>query len=160
MLKKSSDILIVYQILKYIREEDKQELMALFSDNWYSKTIESFQNKEFLVLYGFDDKKMKVPIAIGGVDKIYDEPHRAASVWFLSTKWIKNNKKLLFSTLKNQILLAEKEYDMLFNFIYKSNFKLKNWLKNSGFKFDNSFFIETKPIVDFELFYKITERSF
>ena len=86
MLKKSNDILIVHQILKNIRDEDKQELMALFSEEWYLKTIESFKNKEFLVLYGFDDKKLKVPIAIGGIDEVIDKHNRVASVWFLSTK--------------------------------------------------------------------------
>ncbi|MBQ8886276.1 MAG: hypothetical protein IJY61_01065 [Candidatus Gastranaerophilales bacterium] len=159
MLKKSNDILIVHQILKNIRDEDKQELMALFSEEWYLKTIESFKNKEFLVLYGFDDKKLKVPIAIGGIDEVIDKHNRVASVWFLSTKWIKNNKRLLFSTLKNQILLAEKDYDILFNFIYKSNLKLKSWLEKLGFVFGDTFLKEFPPKKGFEFFYKFIERN-
>ena len=159
MLKESNDIQIVRYILKNIREEDKQELMALFSSDWYRKTIKRFYGQKFLVLYGYDDRKIIVPIAIGGIDKIYEKPNRVASVWLLSTIWIENNRKLLFSTIKQQLLLAEKDCDVFFNFIYKSNRKLKKWLHKMGFLFDASKSSELCMDDGFEFFYKFIERS-
>ena len=107
MLKKMKDKLILYYILNHLREEDKKELMKLYSENWYEKTIESLENQEFLVLYGVDDKKNNVPIAIGGVDPIFNKSERIACVWLLSTIWVRLNKKLFLNTLKTQSLLAE-----------------------------------------------------
>ena len=159
MLKKMKDKLILYYILNHLREEDKKELMKLYSGNWYEKTIESLENQEFLVLYGVDDKKNNVPIAIGGVDPIFNKSERIACVWLLSTIWVRLNKKLFLNTLKTQSLLAEKEFDILFNFIYESNCGAKKWIKKLGFKFDNpkpkGFSMED----GFEFFYKSKERK-
>ena len=67
----------------------------------------------------------------------------------------KENRSLLIKTLKNEILKAEKEYDLMFNYIYKSNFEAKSWLKKLGFKFDNPKPIGLNLKKDFEFFYKV-----
>ena len=64
------------------------------------------------------------------------------------------HKKLFFNTLKTQVLLAEKEFDILFNFVYTSNFGAKKWIQKLGFSFDNP-----KPVCfsmedGFDFFYK------
>ena len=154
MLKRTNDKSILNYVLAHLRKEDKQELIALYSDEWYEKTIESFLNREFFVLYGLDDKKNSVPIVIGGVDPIFDKSQRIGCVWLLSTIWVNRNKKLFFNTLKTQVLLAEKEFDILFNFVYTSNFGAKKWIQKLGFSFDNP-----KPVCfsmedGFDFFYK------
>ena len=154
MLKKTNDKLILYYVLNHLRDEDKQELIALYSDEWYKKTIENFANREVLVLYGLDDEKNKVPIAIGGVDSIFDKSHRIACVWLLSTVWVRKNKRLFFNTLKTQSLLAVKEFDILFNFVYESNCMAKKWIKKLGFSFDNPKPIGFSIEDGFEFFYK------
>ena len=159
MLKKTNDKLILYYVLNNLREEDKKELINIYSIDWYEKTVESFANREFLVLYGFDNKKNNVPIAIGGVDTIFDKSHRIACVWLLSTIWVSNNKKLFFNTLKTQSLLAEKEFDVLFNFVYQSNYSSKKWIKKLGFNFDNPKPIGFSIEDGFEFFYKLKERN-
>ena len=159
MLKNSNDISIIHYVLNHLREEDKQELIALYSDKWYESTIESFFDKQFLTLYGYDDNKQEVPIAIGGIDTVFDKSQRIACVWLLSTIWVQKNKKKFFSTLKNQVLLAEKDFDILFNFIYESNCSAKKWAKKLGFDFYNpkptNFSIED----GFDFFYKSKERN-
>lgn len=159
MLKRTNDKSILNYVLSHLRKEDKQELIALYSDEWYEKTIESFLNREFFVLYGLDDKKNIVPIAIGGVESIFDKSQRIGCVWLLSTIWVNRNKKLFFETLKTQVLLAEKEFDILFNFVYTSNLGAKKWIQKLGFSFDNPKPVGFSLEDGFDFFYKLTERS-
>lgn len=160
MLKKTSDISVLKYVLDHIRTEDKQELIALYSDDWYEKVFENFSEREFLVLYGLDKAKNQVPIAIGGVDSIFDKSQRIACVWLLSTFWVMQNKTLFFKTLKTQALLVESEFDILFNFVYESNQSAKKWIKKLGFSFDNPNPAEFSMEEGFEFFYKLTERSY
>ena len=159
MLKKTNDKLILSYVLSHLREEDKEELIALYSECWYEKTVENFSDREYLVLYGVDDKKEVVPIAIGGIDSIFAKEHRIACVWLLSTIWVKRNKKTFFNTLKTQEVLAQNDFDILFNFIYKSNHSAKKWLKKLGFCFDNPSPIGISIDDGFEFFYKLKERN-
>ena len=45
----------------------------------------------------------------------------------------------------------------MFNYIYKSNFEAKKWLKRFGFKFDNPKPVGLKVKDNFEFFYKVKE---
>ncbi len=159
MLKRSNDKSVISYVLTHLREEDKQELMALYYEKWEEKMLENLATREFFVLYGLDDKKRNVPIAIGDVDSIFEKTQRIACVWLLSTVWVKQNKRKFFNTIKQQLLFADKDFDILFNFVYESNNIAKKWIKKLGFCFDNPKPIEFSVEDGFEFFYKAKERK-
>ena len=159
MLKRTNDKSIISYVLTHLREEDKQELIALYFENWQEKTLKNLAEREFFVLYGLDDENRKVPIAIGDVDSIFEKTQRIACVWLLSTVWINKNKIKFFNAVKEQLLLVEKDFDILFNFVYESNSIAKKWIKKLGFCFDNPKPIEFSVEDGFEFFYKSKERN-
>ena len=159
MLKRTNDKSIISYVLTHLREEDKQELIALYFENWQEKTLKNLAEREFFVLYGLDDENRKVPIAIGDVDSIFEKTQRIACVWLLSTVWINKNKRKFFNAVKEQLLLVEKDFDILFNFVYESNSIAKKWIKKLGFCFDNPKPIEFSVEDGFEFFYKSKERN-
>lgn len=158
MLKKYSDKSEYIFILDNIRDEDEEELRALFGDKWYEKTCQTLQTADFYILYGKDFQNQNVPVAMGGVRAVC-ENSEAAYVWLLTTKYIYKNRVALCKGLKNFFRKYETKYRIMCNFIYKSNYTAKSWLKKFGFKFDNP-----KPcgmtIADgYEFFYKITKKE-
>jgi len=96
---------------------------------------------------------------MGGFYELFDEKLKIACVWLLTTKYVSQNKMTLMKELKNQISFADKKYDLMYNFIYKSNFEAKNWLKKLGFSFDNPKPEGLKIKENFEFFYKLTNRK-
>ena len=64
------------------------------------------------------------------------------------------NKIKLWKTLKKAIKNADEKYDLMYNYIYKSNLEAKKWLRKLGFSFDNPNPILIKPDEGFEFFYK------
>lgn len=157
MIKKMTDENEIFFVLDNLRKEDKEELQALYGDNWYSSTLVDIKDKEVLVLYGNVEKKNNVPIAIGGFSTLFEESTEIACVWMLASKYIRKNGVLFLKELKNQIEIAEKKYKIMYNFIYKSNKSAKKWLKKVGFKFDNPNPERMKVRTNFEFFYKVTE---
>jgi hypothetical protein len=158
MLKKVQKKSEIIFILKNLRNEDKQEVIALYGNLWKKKILNESFNKDCLIVYGFDKNGNKIPIAMGGFYEPFKENKTIACVWLLSTCFISENKILFVKILKNQILKADKKYKIMFNFIYKTNFEAKKWLKKLGFKFDNP---KPKGMIvkeNFEFFYKVNER--
>ncbi|MBQ9244877.1 hypothetical protein IJ182_01265 [bacterium] len=157
MIKKVKDDFEILFVLDNLRDEDKEELFALYGDNWYFETLNSLKDKEFLVMYGYDNDKKEIPIAIGGFYEIKENKNIAA-VWLISSFYLYINKTLFFKDVVPLIKNAETKYKIMYNYIYTSNLQAKNWLVKLGFQFDNP-----RPDVlnvkkGFEFFYKVNER--
>lgn len=146
-------------ILDNLREEDSEELKILWKDNWKEKVLKSFEGTEVKFAYGLDDFKDEVPIAMGGFYELSDGSSKIACVWLLTTKFVRKNKFALMKRLKQEIKCAQKKYDIMYNFIYKSNFEAKSWLKKLGFRFDNPRPEKLNVRKNFEFFYKLNNRK-
>ncbi len=159
MIKYVSEIKEIEFILSNLRDEDRVELENLFGNEWYQKTLSTLKNEKFLILYGQGNGNGYVPVAMGGFYDLNSDNCSVACVWLLSSRFVSRNKTALMRVLRNQIYLNAPKYDVLYNFIYKSNYKAKLWLKKLGFNFDNPNPKEIKLKKDFEFFYRIKERS-
>jgi hypothetical protein len=157
MLNEKSKKTEILYILNNLRKEDRLELYSLFGKNWKEETINNLKNKKVNILYGYDKVGDKKPIAMGGFDVVGGIDSRIACVWLLSTPFVSKNQFLFFKELKHQFRKAETRYDIMYNFIYKSNKTAKSWLGHFGFKFDNPKGIFFKE--NFEFFYKVIERK-
>lgn len=144
-------------ILEHIRREDKEELIALYGKSWKKKTISDLKKSEMRVLYGYNFKGQYVPVAAGGIERVDCDIPGIACVWLLTTRYIYKNKRGLVKILKDEFQKADKKYDLLYNFIHKSNFKAKNWLKKFGFNFERRLNFDIPE--NFEFFYKLTKGS-
>jgi len=144
-------------ILDNIRHEDKRELEALYGGGWYEKTLENFEKENVLVLYGKDFQENTVPVAIGGFRTVDENDPEIGAVWLLTTKYIYKNSIALSKALKTQIEEKDKQYKIMFNYIYKSNYSAKKWLKKLGFKFDNPYPEGLILPKGYEFFYKVNE---
>ena len=82
-----------------------------------------------------------------------------ACVWLLTTNEFINNKLKLAKEISKQIELASNKFEILYNFIYCSNFQAKKWLKKLGFDFDNPAPRGMKIPDNFEFFYKLTKKE-
>lgn len=143
-------------ILDNLRREDRQELIALWGKNWKSFALTSIEDKGGLVLYGKNYSDELVPIAIGGFYDLSNKEASIACVWLLSSVFIYNNRHYFMKTLRDEILKASKKYDILYNYIYKTNHEAKLWLQKLGFCFKNPNPILINPQDGFEFFYKCT----
>lgn len=140
-------------ILDNLREEDLEEVIAVYGNRWREKVFISTINTDFITLL-----KDEMPIAIGGFVP-NSEDSKIACVWLLCTKAVTFNKYSLLKELKTQLSKAENEFDIMYNFIYKSNFGAIPWIKKLGFKFDNPYPKGLFRGTDFIFFYKVnTER--
>ena len=159
MIKYMSEISEIEFILSNLRDEDKEELENLFGNNWYNKTIESLKDEKFLILYGQGNAAGRVPVAMGGFydvkKEIATENCKIACVWLLTSKYVSKNKTALMRVLRNQLYANSSKYDIMYNFIYKSNHGAKLWLKKLGFNFDNPNPEKIQLKKDFEFFYRL-----
>lgn len=155
MLKKDKNIQDVNFILDNLRKEDLLEVQAIWGEDWKGNVIVNALKTDFMILMGKNNKGHSVPIAIGGFACLFEKDSKIACVWLLCSKYVYCNKQLLMKTLKEQIELASCRYDVLYNYIYKSNFEAKRWLKKLGFSFNNPHPDNMKKSKDFEFFYKI-----
>ncbi len=156
MLKTVSNISEVEYILKNLRPEDKEELENLYGDDWFNCSIKLLNDKETLVLYGYDYNNNQVPIAIGGFYETDKNNPYIACAWLLSTIYIYKNKTLFLKEAKKQITKAESKYRIMYNYIYKTNKLAKKWLQRFNFRFDKPSPAGIKVSEGFEFFYKIT----
>ncbi len=154
MLKKADNIEEILFILNNLRNEDLEELLALYGKNWLNKTVLSLKDKNFYILYGFSSNKTLIPIAMGGFWELFEQDKSIASVWLLTTKFVNINKSAFWREVSSQIKEKSKKYNIMFNYIYKSNKEAKKWLKKLGFKFDNPHPENLKLKEGFEFFYK------
>lgn len=139
-------------ILDNLRQQDLEEVQAIWKDNWKEEVLKSIQGQKTIVLFSNN-----LPIAMGGFVSVKDKNIKIAVVWLLCSYLVSNNKTLLYKALHDEVLKAEKRYDLMFNYIFKSNFEAKKWLKRLGFKFDNPKPIGLKIKDGFEFFYKVKE---
>lgn len=159
MLKFCTNLKDIEYILKHLRKEDKKELEALYGNNWYGAVLNNLSDKDILILSGINNKKEIVPIAMGGFYEPNTSDKSLACVWLLCSYFIDNNKHLLAKTLKNSIEKASKRYEIMYNYIYKSNYEAKGWLKRLGFNFNNPTPDSLKVLNGFEFFYKLNKRE-
>ena len=152
MLKVTNNKKYFEYILNNLREQDLEEVQAIWKDNWQDEVLKSIKGKKTLVLFSNEN-----PIAMGGFVPVQDNEIKIAIVWLLCSKFVNNNKLLLYKVLQEEIQKAEKEYDLMFNYIYKSNFEAKKWLRGLGFKFDKPKPLGLKVKDGFEFFYKVKE---
>lgn len=139
-------------ILDNLRQQDLEEVQAIWKNNWREEVLKSIQGKKTLVLFS-----KNLPIAMGGFVPVKDKNIEMAVVWLLCSRFVYFNKSLLFKALQKEIQKAEAKYSLMFNYIYKSNFEAKKWLKRFGFKFDNPKPVGLKVKDNFEFFYKVKE---
>lgn len=129
---------------KSLRKKDKIEVdNCVKSESEFLKLC--LDNSPFYFL-GDDSYN---PIAMGGRKIIPYDNIKAAQVWLLGTTFLYENRFYIYKYVLNKIENYKKEYDFLFNYIYKSNFSSINWLKKAGFSFVN---LKTP---DYKLFYFI-----
>lgn len=145
-------------ILDNLREEDKQELYLLWGNNWYDSALQSLKDTEVLVFCGKNKTGEIVPVAMGGFHPVLNKKCKIACVWLLSTRFVKYNKTSLMRVIKQQVLKASLNYEIMYNFIYSSNFLAKMWLKKLGFCFDNPKPKNIKLKSEFEFFYKVNTK--
>lgn len=146
-------------VLDNLRKEDLQELEANWGLDWKSKILGSLKDKKIHFAFGKDDKNNIVPIAMGGFQQIFIDNPEIACVWLLTTKYVYKNKLALLRVVRAYIIASEKKYEILYNYIYKSNKQAKNWLLKLGFCFDNP---KPRGLIlkdGFEFFYKINNRK-
>lgn len=130
------------EFLKNIRKEDKEELEIFYGKNYKKDFIDVCMNKKYET-YFLADKNLN-PVAIGGVVQ-HKSNLKLGQIWLLTTDKVRENKFFLFKYVKNKIKKFKTKFDVLFNYIYKSNFKILLWLnlfdfesvelKNKDFKF-------------------------
>ena len=155
MLKFDNNIYNLNYVLDSLRDEDLEEVKAIWNNKWKENVIVQATKYGFITLFGKNNKHCLVPIAIGGFAETFPHDTNISCVWLLSSKDIKYNKTLLIKTLKQQISLASSKYKLMYNYIYKSNFEAKKWLKKLGFTFNNQYLPNNSIMENFEFFYKI-----
>ncbi len=158
MIKLNPDNSDINYILNHLRVEDIEELRALWQKDWLNKVSDNLKNKNILVVYGKDENNKCVPIAMGGFHELFEKHSNIACVWLLSTIHIKNNKTLFIKELKNQINKASEKYELMYNYIYKSNKGAKGWLYKLGFNFGCPNPQKLNIEKDFEFFYKLKKE--
>ena len=151
MLKTDKNINDLTYIINNLREEDSEEAKAAYGGDWAKILIEKTAKTDFLIL-----TKNSIPFAAGGF-VINPYNHKIACVWLLCTNEAKKHKLRLLKELKSQLKKTTSEFDILYNFIYKSNFKSKKWIEKLGFKFDNPHPENISTDADFHFFYKVNK---
>jgi len=139
-----------------LRSEDKEELVQFYPTSLeeFSKTCFEDNQKIYFVL----SDKIK-PLALGGAYLIKNKKYKTAQVWLLSSNEIKESKIELFKYVLARLEEFKNEYEILFNYIYKTNFSALKWLKKAGFKVvdlknaDYKLFYYFKGDLDFDLRY-------
>lgn len=132
----------IKKFIKNLRKEDYEELKYFLKKKISKKFQKELENLSDF--YFLSDKNH--PIALGGVQQ--DKKHKnIGKAWLLCTDISKHSKIKLYKFIKEKILDYQKQYDIIYNFIFKSNFKAQKWLEKFGFIFLNT----QNP--DFKLFY-------
>lgn len=127
-----------------IRKTDKEELIYSYKENYKNEFINACIRQKRHIYFVSD--KYENPVAIGGIKTV---KKGYGLIWLLCTNKLKENKKDLYKYVKNKVSLFKKEYSIIFNYIYKSNFASLNFLKSLGFK------IIDLPDENFKMFYFI-----
>lgn len=147
------------KFLSDLRTEDKLEVEVMncadFSDELFKASKD--KNGFFYFLLTNDNK----PLALGGAKQLKNP--KIAKVWMLCTNELNSNKIEFYKYVQNKIEFLKIKFDVLYNFIYKSNFSSLNWLKKCGFSelslkcMDYKLFYFIKGGVEFDLRYFTSE---
>ncbi|MBQ3640505.1 hypothetical protein II906_01015 [bacterium] len=159
MLKKINDEKIFKFIINNLRKEDLLELKASKGSDWFNETLKAIKTPNAIVMFIKTETGRSLPVAVGGFEPYGNEQEKMAVVWLLTTKFVSNYKYIFWKELKSFFCQEKSKYLILFNFIYKSNFQAKRWLRLLGFKFDNPHPQNMKVPEDFEFFYKVIKRK-
>ena len=130
--------------IKDIRLQDKVELELCYRDSleeFYQICLDGRYETYFLI----DDKNR--PLALGGAFDLRNKEQKVAKLWLLATNQIVNHKLAVYRYIKSKILYFKNSYDVLFNYIYKSNFDSLKLLQKNAF---NVVDLENK---EYKLFY-------
>ncbi len=159
MLKHIKDEKIFRFILNNLRDEDYVELRDSRGENWFNETLKNLFSSDVVVLFVKNRYGRMLPIAMGGFEPYLQNGNNIAVVWLLSTKFINQYKLIFWKELNTYFSQEKSKYSILFNFIYKSNFQAKRWLRLLGFKFDNPKPDGMEVAENFEFFYKVINRK-
>lgn len=116
-------------LLDNLRKEDENELIASFGKNYKKIFVKTVLKHKKSSIFLSDENAF--PLAIGGIiktNKNYSTP------WLISSKEFKNHQKEILKYVFHKLNEYIEENNILFNYIYKSNFKALKWLKKFGFK--------------------------
>lgn len=135
------------EFIKNLRYQDKLELencnVLKNLDEFYRICLDENNETYFLLT------KKREPLALGGVYELANKKFKTGKVWLLTTNEISKYKIAFYKYISAKIEKFKNNYDILFNFIYKSNFASLDLLKKCNFnvvELNNS---------DFKLFYYI-----
>ena len=118
------------KFLQDIRTEDKEELVFYFGEDFEKKFVEIAKNTKNTY---FVSDENEAPIAIGGFEE-FKTNKNIFQTWLLCTSKLKNNKKELFKYIKTKLKSYKENSFVLFNYIYRTNFKSLNFIKSLGFE--------------------------
>lgn len=120
----------LFKFISNIRQEDWQELNYFIKDNLIQNFIDiCLRNKQNSYFLASDS----TPIAIGGVCDYHFVDLKVGQIWLLCANGFEKEQIYLYKYVKNKISCFCDKYDVLFNYIYKSNFNALKWLKRMGF---------------------------
>ncbi len=141
-------------ILEHLRNEDKEECIALFGDKWKEETKNRIMQTKFYVMLG-KGKSDKTPICMGGIEQAEQDAPGIGCAWFLCTDELKNHGIQILKELKKEVEQADEKFWLTYNMIYKTNHLAKKWLKWLGYKFDNPNPKGIEIPEGFEFFYRV-----
>ena len=114
-----------------LRKADMLEMKNFFKKDFEEKFIETcFDKNNEIYFLKTDDN---YPLALGGVYCI----NNIGQVWLLTTNKFYQHKKDVLKYVFLKIENFKTRFDILFNFIYKTNFSSLKWLKKAGFSVSN-----------------------
>ena len=147
----------VKYILDNLRKEDKDELLAIYGNNYKQKVMDNIMKTEFYVLLG-KTKDKDIPVVMGGIWEVIPNNPHIGGAWLLSTDKVKNHKMTLLRELRKEVEAADEKFILTYNLIYEENKEAKKWLKWLGYRFD-----KPKPegmVIPegFEFFYRVNPK--
>ncbi len=143
------------KLFNNLRKDDLRELKVIFKNNIKRNFVKiCLENKDTYFIA--DDKGS--PLAIGGIKIFYIKNFLVGQVWLLCSNDVSKNRLSVLKYVKDKIGEFKLECDVLFNFIYKSNFSFLKWLKYADFEaipINNNFklFYYKKGGINFDLRY-------
>jgi hypothetical protein len=143
MIEIEPDVKFLEEFLLALRPEDKEEINAVSSCDFKNEFFKiCLERDKYTYILKSDNKK---PLAIGGAKQT--KIKKVARVWLLTTNEFNFSKKKLYKYVIEKIELFKQDFDVLYNFIYKTNFKSLKWLKKCAFR------EREIGIQDYKLFY-------
>jgi len=110
-----------------LRYEDYLELANIYVVNLKENFISSvLSQKEVYFLADYSN----YPLVIGGLSS---ETAKKARVWLLFAKGFEKHRYEIFRYIKKKLVNYKRKYELLYNYVFESNFGILNWLKKQKF---------------------------